>query len=336
MTTTKNTETGGDREAPPVIEAPAVEELLDRDDAPDFTPEPEAVPVTTDVDVWRRMELEDERQIMDELQGRALDVMIYSFEQDGKPATGFSWKGSRETVRTMNARGWTGIRTSPTIAPRVEQIENSQGEAAYRVTVYAEDTKSGGGNWGIAEQSTVMHLKSGRTKKDPFAVHKALSKAQRNAFEPLIPLEVVEYLKAQYLGTGAVKVIPGAGAPEVDAPPPLDDEEAKGLLDECEEIYDQIKALDRLVMPPGAFANQIKAAQHSHDRLRQVRDALQSFLEGERDLHARREEYRALVAPEKYQREVEKMRGMSQQRRLGVLAGLIEEAEAAKAEGGSA
>ena len=182
------------------------------------------------------------------------------------------------------------------------------------------------GDLGAADED---ELKSGKTKADTFAVHKALSKAQRNAFEALIPLELVEYLKAQFLGDDrAVKVIPGAGsAVEIERPPPLDDEEAEQLLAEIRATYDEIKEIDRLVMPPGQFNAIVMGSQHSHDRLRESLAHLQTFLRGEQDLAARREEFRKLVSKDAFEREVQKMRGLSQERRLGRLAELVEQAE---------
>lgn len=295
-------------------------------------PEPTAVAVREDADVFRRMDLEDERQIMEELQGRALDVMLYSFEIDGKRQTGFSWKGAREAVRTLNYRGLTSIRLKPEIQPRVEEFMDEDGDEAYRVTVYAEDQRTGGGQWGIATAKKRMPRRRGDAKPDTFAVHKALSKAQRNAYEGLIPIELVEYLKAQYLGEGQVKAIPGAaGGAEIERPPPLADERADAQRARMRELYDEIKAIDRLVMPPGQFHLLMQNAEHSHERLDEAIESLQTFLAGERDLAARREEFRALVPREVFEVEVEKMRGLGQQRRLGVLAALVERAEQAKA-----
>src|SRR5262245_46736671 len=95
-----------------------VEQVLDR------MPSPETVGV---VEPFRRMELEDERQILDELAGRALDVMLYSFKSDGRDQIGFSWRGVRETVRTMNARGWTRIKADPEVRPIVERCDTADG-----------------------------------------------------------------------------------------------------------------------------------------------------------------------------------------------------------------
>jgi hypothetical protein len=275
--------------------------------------------VTEEADVFRRMELEDERQILDELQGRALDVMIYSFESGGRVQTGFSWKGAREAVRTLNARGWTRIAMDSTIEPKFEETTDAEGQPAVRCVVYARDDRNGGGNWGVAIQPKKYKPRSGNEKKpDPFYTHKALSKAQRNAYEPLIPLEAVEYLKAQYLGRpDAVKVIPGAGrAVEIDAPTPLDTPEAKEVIAKMRLVHEEIKAIDRLVMPPGQFNAIVQGSQHDLDRLEDALAHLVSFRDGEAEIDRLREVYRQGVSKEDFEREAGKVVGMSQQRRL--------------------
>ena len=293
-------------------------EMADELEAADETKP--ALPVVRDeADVFRRMELEDERQILDELQGRALDVMIYSFESGGRAQTGFSWKGAREAVRTLNARGWTKIRMKSEIEPRFEETSDGDGQPAVRCVVYAEDEQNGGGNWGVAIQPKKFRPRSGGEKKpDPFYQHKALSKAQRNAYEPLIPLEAVEYLKAQYLGRpDAVKSIPGAGrAVAADAPKALDTPEAKEKVAEMREVYEEIKAIDRLVMPPGQFNAIVQGAQHDLDRLEDALAHLVSFRDGEVEIDSLREVYRQGVSKADFEREAGKVVGMSQQRRL--------------------
>lgn len=281
--------------------------------------------------VFRRMALEDERQILEELQGRALDVMLYSFEIDGKRQTGLSWKGTREAVRTLNARGWTAIKMDPRIEPKFEEVIDEEGDDAIRVVVYAIDEKSGGGNWGLAQQKKKMKLRGGRQKPDTFASHKALSKAQRNAFEALVPAEVVEYLKAQFLGRpDQVKVIPGAAtAVEVERPPALTDERATEQMNRIRSLYDEIKEIDRVVMPPGQFNALLMGAQHSHDRLDETIAHLETFRDSEREIATVRDRFRGMVEPDVYERELGKLNGLSQARRLASVNALVEKAEKA-------
>jgi hypothetical protein len=45
---------------------------------------------------------------------------------------------------------------------------------------------------GVSEQAKTMKLSDGREVKDPFALQKALSKAQRNALRIFIPESAIE------------------------------------------------------------------------------------------------------------------------------------------------
>lgn len=277
-------------------------------------------------DVYRRMELEDERLIMDELRGRALDVMLYSFEKGGKQTTGFSVVGAFEAANTLNRRGMTRIRISPDFEPRFEECEVG-GEQAIRCTVYAEDQMHGSGNFAVAEQPLKITTRGGAKAPDPFAYRKALSKAQRNAFERLIPQELIEYLKAQYLGQNAVKVIPGADQADYERPPALTDDRAKEQIGKLERLYDEIKEIDRMVMPPGQFNAIVMQSQHDHDALDRSVAHLEAFRDSEKEIAELRDRFGVLVDREAFNREIGKLAGMSQQRRKAGLLGLIEAAE---------
>lgn len=332
MTTKKKT-TKPKTDPAPEVEVENAEEPLPVIEGEVELPDPTEIVVRDAADVFRRMNVEDERQIVEELQGRALEVMLYSFEIDGKRQTGFSWKGAREAVRTLNARGYTAIRMVKEVEPKITEVLDEEGDEAYRVVVYAEDEKTGGGNWGVA--TAKKKRKAGnKWKPDTFAVNKALSKAQRNAFEALIPLELVEILKAQLLGDPSkVKVIPGAGSPvEIERPPALDDEEAKAILDEARSFYSKIREIDPLAMPPGQFHALVIGAQHDHDRLRDLVEHVKVFHENEEKIAAEKDKLRRMIPREPFDREMAKMAGMSQPKRLGRLAQLIEAAE--KAAGG--
>jgi hypothetical protein len=242
----------------------------------------ELVPVD-EPDYFKAMSLADEQQVLDELQGRALDAMLYSFPQDGKTVTGFSWVGIRESVRTLNARGYTRIRIVSEPAPQFREIRDEEGVDAIECMAYAVDERTGGGQWGIAKQPLEMKLKGGKRKPDPFCRTKALSKAQRNAYEGLIPLELREYLKAQFEGRGQVQHIRGAGEPD-ERPPALTDERATKTVAQIQAQYDELKKLNRLLMPPGQFNALLTAAQHDHARLDNLLDHLADLLANERDL----------------------------------------------------
>lgn len=331
MTTAKqNDPNPGDSNVAPgePFEEPAVEVLPpEPDDAAameTFTPDPESFEIVNPPDVFRRMELEDERAVMEELQGRALDVMLYDFPgEGGKRNIGFGVVGVHEAVGTLNRRGYTRIRVSPEFEPRFTEID-LHGEPAIRCTVYAEDLGHGSGQWGTAEQPKKMTLKGGGKKPDPFCYRKALSKAQRNALEPLVPLELREYLKAQYVGAGRVKVIPGADEPVAERPVPLDDEQAQAQIQRLTDLYDEIKAIDRLVMPPGQFNAIVQGAQHSHERLDHAIAHLAEFLAGEQEIGKLKKAAFDSMDANEFDKELVKMAGLSQQRRRAKLTELIE------------
>lgn len=292
-------------------------------------PTPEQIQAAPDV--YRRMELEDERLVMEELQGRALDVMLYSYEDSGgRRQTGFSVVGASESANTLNRRGLTRIRVSPDYPPQFEEVKVG-GEDAIRCTVYVEDAKHGSGVWATAEQPLKITKRGGGKINDPFVYRKALSKAQRNGFERLIPVELVEYLKAQYLGAGQVKVIPGADRPDYDRPPPLDDAEAKKKIKRLEAIYDEIKEIGRregmIVMPPGQFNALVIQSHHDHGALDRTIEHLEGFRDTEKEIAAVSEQFRGLVARDIYEREAGKLIGMNQQARLAKLRALAEQAE---------
>lgn len=271
---------------PDEVESTAVEiPVADEARPEDHPPADQLAPINDAAarDMYRAMALADEQQIVDELQGRALDVMVYSFPMDGKPATGLSWKGIREVVRTLNARGFTRLRISPSHRPHFEDVLTEEGDPAWEVHVYAEDERNGGGAWGVAAQPKQMTLRNGGKKPDPFAKTKALSKAQRNALESLLPAQLVEALKAQYHGQGRVKMLPGTVQEAPDhRPAALTDEHAKDQTARCRAIYDEIKDLNRLLLPPGKFNVLVRDAEHDHGRL----DDLIAHLESLRDQEA--------------------------------------------------
>ncbi len=236
-------------------------------------------------DVFRAMDRADEELILDELMGRALDVMVYCFEQGGKKLTDLSYAGIAEAVRTMNARGFGHVRVSGD-PPIVNEVRED-GQDFYRLMVYAVDEANGGGQWGTAVEPKRMKLRAATANRrrangeeipeddtvwDKFALAKALSKAQRNALKPLVPVELRQALIAQYLGDESkVKRIKAGPANEVlaELPPPLADDEAKALLAEIRGKYDVLKGYSRLKLPPAKFNSYLTQVQHDHDRMRE-------------------------------------------------------------------
>lgn len=265
---------------------------------------PAPVPVEYDADFYRAMSRADELQIAQEIQGNAPKAMLYSFRQKGSQVLGLSWKGVREAVRQINTRGLGRIGVAGDVTPTFEEVtidvdtglKDDDGRPilekreAVRVTVLVRDEQHGGSGWGTATQTKEMKLKQ-KDKKDrpiwqpdPFAATKALSKAQRNALEPFVPLELVEELKEQYKGTGSVDYIEGTAHELPDLPPPLDDELAKEKVEQIRKLYADFKKKDPEAtkkLTPGQFNRFLDTAQRdSHERLDDFIAHLTGLIEG--------------------------------------------------------
>lgn len=267
-------------------------------------PDPSELAADNRSDAYRAMSKADERQVAMELQGNAPKAAVYAFPQGGQQVVGLSWKGVREVVRTFNARGLGQIKVDGSKPPVFENVmvraeigKNSDGiiygeVPGVRVTVYAIDDQYGGGNWGTATATCDQVNKKKASpdghytwQPDTFAATKALSKAQRNALEPLIPLELVEELKQLYMGQGAVEYIPGSGRETTpDLPPALTDDRAVTQMDRCRELYSEWGKLGgKQKMPPALFNRSMEAVQHSHDRLDDFTKHLESELKAAQD-----------------------------------------------------
>lgn len=234
----------------------------------------------------------DERQITAEIEGRALGAMVYSYKQGGGTVTGLSWKGVQEAVRQMNTRrmGRIKIDAQPPVFEEItvdvdtgKKDEDGQplreSKRAVRCTVYAVDEVFGSGRYGTATQLREFKQRKPDKKGNPiwatdtFADAKALSKAQRNAMEGMLPLQLVEELKTLYLGRGSVEYIE-ATAVVTNHPPALTDERATELGDEIRELYEQVKRVHPeglKALPPGQFNRYFTAAQHDHQRLEEFK-----------------------------------------------------------------
>jgi len=252
-------------------------------------PAPDALVARGDEDVFRVMDAMDEEQILDALQGRPSQVMVYSFKPKGggKTQTGLSWQGVAEVVRTMNQARQTAIRVSPEVAPLATEVQepdhNGELVTYIRVTVYAEDTLNGGGNWGTATQAKFQTFRDPDRKPqlDPFAFTKALSKAQRNAELSLTPVVFRETLIAQLLGdrSRVRQIRSGDAGPVAELPPPLTDERALAQKDSARELFRAVQAIDRLALMPAQFHTYLSRAEHSHQRLDEFIAYLQDKLE---------------------------------------------------------
>lgn len=281
---------------PEVIDGEAQEVPLD--DVDSATPEeieaakPTELEIAVDpalpADVFRAMDRADEILILEELQGRALQTFVYSFESKGKRQTDLTVAGVNESVRLMNERGGTQIGISE--QPPVVEYEERGGKDYVRVLVFARDDRhKGSGRWGTA----VEPLNHSNGAWDKFAFTKALNKAERNALKKQIPEDFRQSIIAQYLGTvhhQQLKTIKelqvaGGGSAELPSGPALEDDRAEALRSEINERYRQLREMNPLKLPPALKTQRLKQAEaDGHERMEAFRDTIDDWIreEGER------------------------------------------------------
>lgn len=246
-------------------------------------------------DVFRKMDRADEDLILAELQNRALETFLYSFESGGKLLTDLTVAGVNETVRLMNERG--GAQVGISDQPPVVEYERRGEEEYVRVMVFARDSRMpGSGRWGTAMEPVKQQGGSKKGEWDKFAFTKALNKAQRNALKMQIPEDWRQYIIAQYLNTTHVKnleplnVVKGIGAGAVaELPPALDDDEAKAIKAEIHEAFNRLRKLNPIRCPPAKLQGFLtKAETESHERMRLLLKSLEQWIEEEEDAVAKR------------------------------------------------
>jgi len=169
----------------------------------------------TAVTPYEAMDLADESQIVDELEGKLTaqeaETFVYSFtdKQTGRDIIGLSWKGTKATWWELNKRDLTDM----TITDRVEIVA---GDAHIDVAVYAFDKKRNIGAWGMARGFTKMQT-SGGSMLDKFSSAKAMSKAQRNALNQLFPSELLAKIIQEWIKKGHVKKLSSKTAARTQA-----------------------------------------------------------------------------------------------------------------------
>lgn len=242
----------------------------------------------------------DEKLIVEELQRRSLQVMLYSFPLDGSNVTDLSYLGVNEAVRVMNNEAGQRI-TIDRDSLQVESVEEDLGngpEPCFVATVYAVNERTGYGQWATATQPKRMRLKDASAVKraeskgrfvdddkrvaDQFARQKAVNKAQRNALRVHIPEHVRQTLIAQYEGDSKriQRIQIGAGAEALaELPPPLTDERADQQREQARGLYDQLREVDPIKLTPAAYHAYLARAEHDHDRLQEFIDYLQQRLD---------------------------------------------------------
>lgn len=250
----------------------------------------EVVAQPTEHAAYSAMERADEVQIIEAIEGRMSETLVYNVPGKGQD---LSWVGVREAIRMIVEDTGRNIRI--TDAPPIKSYETINGEQHVSFMAYAFDEASGQGYWGEANQPVRMALKkttadnyrkSGKhvydddTVDDEFASRKALAKAQRNALKYFIPENIRQGILAiaQNDPRKLREITMGRGAPMENKPAALSDEEGQKLIAECRELY---KAIGRefpefkAKVPPGRFNSDLQAAWSSHEALRTLKGQLE-------------------------------------------------------------
>ena len=132
--------------------------------------------------VYELMDRKDDQQILAELQGRFLDEYVYEFPQDGKTVTGLSWIGTKEA-----SREYGGIQVP------LEKLKIiTEDDKSVTVAVESFDVYTGTSRIGLKRQQKHLRLRDGRVLENPFYFEQAVSKAQRNAINAVIPYTFVK------------------------------------------------------------------------------------------------------------------------------------------------
>ena len=130
------------------------------------------------------MEIIDDKSIIADMQGHAIEDYVYSFTQGGRKVQGLTLAGINEAA---NRRG--GLE--------IESLQYKETEDSWQVIAKAVDTITNSSRYGACEQAKRMG-----SKADPFAFTKAVHKAQRNALKQLIPVPVIKEVLNHYIAKG--------------------------------------------------------------------------------------------------------------------------------------
>lgn len=140
---------------------------------------------------FERLDMLDEKQIVDELKGRLMDKYFYEFEQ---------WDSDIGRKRTVVGISYAGTKAIALLKGNIETVDihAEVTENEYVCHVVIKDTARNISLPGGASQSKMMRLKDGSLVPDRFAYAKVISKATRNALRSLIPEELIKELYVEY------------------------------------------------------------------------------------------------------------------------------------------
>jgi hypothetical protein len=121
------------------------------------------------LDDFKAVESLDEEQILMELQGKAIDKLFY----DTGKMTALSWAGVKYFAIQLGHM-------------QIQEVKLEESPESYKAIAWAYDKAHDLRVMGAAEQSKTTNWNN-KLEKDPFALAKVVSKAQRNALRNLIP-----------------------------------------------------------------------------------------------------------------------------------------------------
>lgn len=156
----------------------------------------------TDVTPYEAMDLVDESQIVNEIEGKITDeALVYSFpdKASGKEVTGLSWKGTKAVWWEFNKKKYTQMTIT-------DKVIITQGDGYVDVACYAYDELRKIGAWGMARGYTKQQTRNGEVE-DRFASAKAMSKSQRNALNQLFPMEMVAKMLKLFIKQGKAQAL---------------------------------------------------------------------------------------------------------------------------------
>lgn len=153
---------------------------------------------------FQQMERYDEAQVVQEIEGHV--VLKQYFYELKNGAIGISWIGIKALSSYMSKNG---------MPISIVHVEREETEDAFRYTATARLLTTGEERIGVSEQPKIMKTSAGEVK-DPFALQKALSKAQRNALRIFLPESAIEAAYQRWKSGGAVdpKNVTAPSSPE--------------------------------------------------------------------------------------------------------------------------
>ena len=137
---------------------------------------------------FREMDARDEEQMLLALKGTFLKEFVYKFPMGNRTVTGISWSGIKEIAYRVQ-----GIDT---------EIESqTETDETFTFIVKATNKNIDSSRLGVGVQPKLMKRGS-QEVPDPFAIQKALSKAQRNAIRGVIPEATIKQYIEMFTGEG--------------------------------------------------------------------------------------------------------------------------------------